>query len=181
MSLSILETYRKDLIRQPGEGYGRRTGGVWAAQRPGPPTSVVIHATHGKPGTRSEAEAEFLRTSYDVSAHYLIARDGRCFRILPDTHVAWHAGAALAAFDNFVSLGIELHAAVTELVTPAQKQTLAALLRVLSEAYGIPATLIDTHRVVALPKGRKSDPAMWDQDHFLGWRDGALTCTEPNP
>ena len=79
MSLSILETYRKDLIRQPGEGYGRRTGGVWAAQRPGPPTSVVIHATHGKPGTRSEAEAEFLRGAApgDIWAEALMLRLGR--------------------------------------------------------------------------------------------------------
>ena len=86
------------------------------------------------------------------------------------------AGDALPAFTNPHSIGIELHAAITEPITGAQKQALAELLRDLAARWRIAAPLIDSHRAVALPKGRKSDPATWPQAELRAWVDGVLTC-----
>ena len=178
---TILDTYRKDLKYGAGHGYGRQFSDpsgklLWTGLRADAPTSVIVHATHGRPGTASASEAAFLRDSPNVSAHYLVAHDGRIFRILPDTFVAWHAGDALPAFTNPHSIGIELHAAITEPITGAQKQALAELLRDLAARWRIAAPLIDSHRAVALPKGRKSDPATWPQAELRAWVDGVLTC-----
>ena len=177
----ILDTYRKDPKYGSGHGYGRQTAAGWTGLRIANPTSVIIHATHGRAGSRSAAEAAFLRDSPDVSAHYLVGRLGEVYRILPDTFVAWHAGECLPAFTNPHSIGIELHAAVTEPITGAQKQALAGLLRQLVAQWHIPAPLIDSHRAVALPPGRKSDPATWPQAELRAWIDGALTCDAPPP
>lgn len=174
-----LDTYRKDQKYGSGHGYGRQTGAGWTGLRVGNPTSVVLHATHGRAGSRSAAEAAFLRDSPDVSAHYLVGRLGEVYRILPDTFVAWHAGDCLPAFTNPHSLGIELHAAVTEPITGPQRQALADLLRTLAAQWRIPESLIASHRAVALPPGRKSDPATWPDAELRPWIAGVLTCAPP--
>jgi N-acetyl-anhydromuramyl-L-alanine amidase AmpD len=169
------DTFRKDRRHPPGHGYGRQVRkDVWVAERPGAgrPSAVIVHATHGKPGTLSTSEAAFLRNSPHVSAHYLIARDGRIFRILPDHMVGWHAGVCLVGFGNLPSIGIEIHAATTEAILPVQREALGALVRHLALSYGIPAARVQTHRAVARPAGRKSDPATWPQVEFEVRRAG---------
>lgn len=181
MALLILDTYRKDLLYPAGRGYGRNTGTkprpIWVKLRDGVPTTVIVHATHGRAGSRSENEAKYLRDSSAVSAHYLIARDGRCFCILPDGIVAWHAGDCIDTFENVHSIGIEIHCAVAEAILPAQKDTLADLLRRIVMLWKIPNAMILTHRAVARPIGRKSDPSGWADSEFVAWRDGVLTCS----
>ena len=174
-----LDTYRKDQKYGSGHGYGRRVGALWVPGRTGKPLSIIIHATHGRAGSTSDAEARFLRDSPDVSAHYLMARDGRTFRILPDEHVAWHAGECQPLYRNDTSIGIEIHAAVTEAITGPQKVALADLLRALTAQWAIVPSNIASHRAVALPAGRKSDPAMWPDAELRGWIEGVLTCAPP--
>lgn len=166
------ESYRKDRLHPPGFGYGRQlTVDAWTAARSAPPTSIIIHATHGNAGSKATAEAKFLRDSKAVSAHYLIGRDGLIYRILPDDVMAWHAGRVIPGFPNERSIGIELHAAVSEPILEIQKMMLGSLCHALIAEFHIVKALINTHKVVALPAGRKKDPFTWDQADFLAWRD----------
>jgi N-acetyl-anhydromuramyl-L-alanine amidase AmpD len=162
-AVDILETYLKDRVHPPGRGYG--------LLRAGPIQSIIVHATHGRLGSSLDAEARFLRDSREVSAHYLVGREGQLLRLLSDGWNAWHAGRVKHPWGNDLSLGIELHAAVSDPITAPQKQALALLLRHLMSKYQIPTALIQTHRFVALPAGCKSDPARWPQPDFERWRD----------
>lgn len=38
--------------------------------------------------------------------------------------------------------------------------------------FGIPPALLETHRAIALPKGRKSDPEGFSDADFAAWRAG---------
>jgi hypothetical protein len=176
------ESYRKDRLHPPGHGYGRAVrANVYTAARAAPPTSIIVHATHGRAGSATASEAAFLRDSADVSAHYLIGRDGALYRILPDDAVAWHAGTVAPGYTNEQSIGIELHAAATEPITPAQRARLADTLRALMARYHISPAQIATHRAAALPPGRKSDPATWQESDFRTWVAALDDAPAPGP
>lgn len=180
--MQIDTSYRKDRKYTPGHGYGRKLGSGWIATRSGAVESVIIHATHGRVGSLSTSEAAFLRDSPNVSAHYLIGRDGLLFVILPETYLAWHSGDCEPnAFENNTSIGIELHAATTEEITPAQKSTLATLLREINTRHRVPSTLMRSHRSVAVPAGRKSDPATWNDADLNAWIATTLNSPAPSP
>lgn len=141
-----------------------------------PPTSIVVHSTNNSRPTAATQEAEYLMRSADVSAHYLVAKTGLIYQILdPRAHEAWHAGKALQAFQNTRSIGIELHISLGERPTTKQIDALTVLVRDLMREFGIPAPLIETHRLVAVPKGRKRDPE-WSDNDFYTWRASLTTC-----
>lgn len=173
MCYTANETYRKDRVLPPGTGWGRRLNwrSPWLAARLAPPSAIIIHATHGRTGSAATAEAAFLRDSSAVSAHYLVGRDGILYRVLPDDCVAWHAGEVIAGFGNAQSIGIELHASTSEPILETQKMILGSLCHALIEQLRIVKPMIDTHRAVALPKGRKTDPATWFDADFYAWRE----------
>lgn len=172
MCYSADETYRKDRLHAPGFGYGRQlTETAWTAARNARPTAIVVHATHGHTGSTAAAEAKYLRDSPVVSAHYLIGRDGILYRLLPDETMAWHAGRVLAGFQNERSIGVELHASTVEPILEIQKTILGSLCHALIAEFHIVKALINTHKAVALPLKRKTDPFTWDQADFLAWRD----------
>lgn len=150
--------------RPIGCGYDRRPKGF-------APSSLLIHTTNGRAGSALAAEARFLCQSDAVGAHYLIGKQGQILELLDPLLRAWHAGAALPAYLNSRSIGIEVHHAVGEAWTAAQHDALTWLCRdVLMPRYGIVASLIDTHRAVALPRGRKIDPSDWSDADFYAWR-----------
>lgn len=159
--MQIDHSFRKDILHPPRWGYQSRGNVV--------PSSIIIHTTSNKRATQFTTEAAFLRDSKDVSAHYLIGKDGRIVQFLdPKQWQAWHAGTTLPAYLNARSVGIEHHVSVGEPWTPAQHAACTWLVRQLMSAYGIP--LVDTHRAVALPKGRKVDPEGWNDAAFYAWR-----------
>lgn len=167
-------SYRKD-IRHPARwGYQAR-GNV-------APSSVIIHTTNNRRKNTSFAgEATFLRDSSAVSSHFLIGKDGRIVQFLdPVRWQAWHAGETLPAFLNARSIGVENHVSVGETWTALQHEACTWLVRTLMAAHRIPSELIETHRAVALPKGRKSDPAGWDDLAFYSWR-ATLAYVTPEP
>lgn len=185
MTPYVSETFRKDTIHPPGYGYGRNVGTVikpeWVADRGIRLSSEVVHTTNNpNKGTKPWTEATFLRDSPDVSCHDFIAKNGDVYVILPETAEAWHAGSALAPFTNRYSFGTELHCSVGETPTQAQMDSLAARIRDRFTRYGVVKTRIDTHRAVALPKGRKSDPEGWPDAAFYAWRDELFNPPEPN-
>lgn len=141
------------------------------------PTSIVIHTTSNRnKNTAFAGEARFLFESADVSAHFLVSKTGQIIRFLePRTYQAWHAGVALEAFSNARSIGIELHVSVGEQPTEAQKDATAWLCRELMREFGIAPEKIETHRKIARPVGRKSDPEGWIDQDFYAWRAALQT------
>jgi AmpD protein len=101
-----------------------------------------------------------------VSAHFLIARDGRLTQFVGCAERAWHAGQSL--FEgrprcNDFSLGIELEGTDTLAYTDAQYQMLQRLGRTLFAAY--PLRAVRGHSDVSGP--RKTDPgAAFDWPRF---------------
>jgi N-acetyl-anhydromuramyl-L-alanine amidase AmpD len=92
-----------------------------------------------------------------VSAHFLIRRDGQVLQFVSCNFRAWHAGASSwRGRDNCndYSIGVELEGVEGGLFEPAQYAALASLLRALARRY--PLRMVVGHEHVA--PGRKSDP-----------------------
>lgn len=160
---TIDRRYQKT-IHPIGTGYDRRVKGVR-------PHRVIIHSTNGRRGSSLAKEAEYLRDSGAVGAHYLGGKGGEVLELLDPELRAWHAGAAVPGWGNNDTLGIELHHAVGEAWTLDQREALTWLLKSqLMPAYGITPADIDMHRVIALPHGRKVDPSDWADAGFYAWR-----------
>lgn len=112
------------------------------------PERIFMHHTNG---SIESAIGVFQRTQRvdgeyrQVSAHYIIARDGRIIQMVPDNKVAYHSGAA----GNNNSIGIENEATRTEQgLTPAQEQSLIQLVQYLTQVYNIPNNKIVGHNTV---------------------------------
>jgi hypothetical protein len=172
--VQIDHSFRKDTIHPPRWGYQARGNAL--------PSSILIHTTNNKhKHTQFVKEAEFLRDSPAVSAHFLIGKDGRIVQFLdPIRWQAWHAGKTLPAFLNAKSIGIEHHVSVGEDWTATQHEACTWLVRTLMSAHTIPSELVETHRAVALPKKRKSDPEGWEDAAFDAWR-ATLVSSPPSP
>lgn len=178
----VSDTYRKDTHHPAGHGYGRKTiAGKWTGERILMPSSLVVHSTNNsQKNTKIWNECTFIRDSPDISCHDVIGKDGTIYSILPASMVAWHAGECLPAWTNTRSIGIELHVSVGETPTQAQKDALAWRVQQYIKAYKLVAADIETHRKVALPHGRKSDPEGWLDSEFYAWRDALFTPAEPD-
>ena len=108
----------------------------------------------------------------EVSAHFLLRRDGTLLQFVSCDARAWHAGASAwqgRENCNDYSIGIELEGLEGERFEPAQYEALAALLRALARRY--PIEHVAGHEHVA--PGRKADPgAGFDWARLasrLGW------------
>jgi AmpD protein len=95
-----------------------------------------------------------------VSAHLLIARDGKVTQYVPFGQKAWHAGkSSYSGRDNCndYSIGIELEGTDHEAFTAVQYDQLAKVTRWLQRRY----PLITSERIVGhsdIAPGRKTDP-----------------------
>ena len=102
--------------------------------------TIVLHSSYNPSGGDAYSVAELVKIyeSYGVSAHYLIDRKGKIYRLVEDKNIAYHAGASKMPdgrqdVNNF-SIGIEImnkedteytqaqYAAVNELVASLKKQ-----------------------------------------------------------
>ena len=146
------------------------------AVRDNTPTSIVLHSTNNKRPTTFASECDFLFRSPDVSAHFLVSKVGTIVQFLdPARFVAWHAGTAKAPWLNAVSIGIELHISVGERPTTAQLDAAGVLCSDLMARFRVSLAMLETHRAIALPPGRKSDPEGFDDAAFAVWRAGLGT------
>ncbi|MBF9223112.1 N-acetylmuramoyl-L-alanine amidase [Hymenobacter ruricola] len=122
------------------------------------PNYVIIH--HTAQDSTAQTLKTFTLPRTQVSAHYVIGRDGRVFHMLNDYLRAWHGGAAKwgnTTDINSSSIGIELDNNGTE---PFSEPQIASLLRVLAglkKAYGIPTANFVGHADIA--PTRKNDPS----------------------
>lgn len=128
--------------------------------RPGDFDAIVLHATAGPLGP---SLAWLTNPASEASTHYLIAKDGRIFQMVPDHLRAWHAGASAHAGRadwNDFSLGVEIvnQNNGADPYPAAQVASLISLLRWLVWQYDIAPDDLVTHAQVAVPPGRKSDP-----------------------
>ncbi|WP_233155079.1 N-acetylmuramoyl-L-alanine amidase [Sedimentitalea arenosa] len=140
-----------DAIRwQPSPNFGPRRDGLT-------PELIVIHYT-----AMSSAEAALARLcdpAAEVSAHYLIAGDGRVWQMVEEMQRAWHAGAGRWGGQGDVnsrSVGIELDNDGTYPFSDPQMRALEGLLAGIMDRWRIgPAGLIG-HSDMA--PDRKFDP-----------------------
>ncbi len=178
--------------------------GWWAPARPCPSPNegprpagpagqvdmVVLHSISVPAGRYGGPEIEQLFTNrllepgddpalqhlrgLQVSAHFVIRRDGRVLQFVSCDRRAWHAGRShWAGRDNCndFSIGIELEGLEGERFEPAQYRELTRLLQALRRRY--PVRVLLGHEHVA--PGRKADPGPgfdWrGLRHRLGWPD----------
>jgi N-acetyl-anhydromuramyl-L-alanine amidase AmpD len=125
-------------------------------------------------GTKFENEVQFLLNSPNVSAHYIISKQGLLVQMLdPVKFTAWHAGnVSNVKYSNAQSIGVEVHYTPGEGVwTGEMWQALTFLANTYSQLE------IVTHRGIAIPKGRKIDPSGVSDGEFTYWK---LNKIRPN-
>ena len=123
------------------------------------PDFVILH--HTTNDTAARALATLTSPATEVSAHYLIGREGRIYQLVDERLRAWHAGTSYWGGHsdmNSASIGIELDNNGDEPFAEAQINTLLALLADLRERYKIPAANVLGHGDIA-PR-RKVDPSV---------------------
>ena len=121
------------------------------------PSLVVIHYT--AMDTVKSALERLRSREHEVSAHYLIARDGRAFQLVAETKRAWHAGSGEWGGEGDVnsrSIGIELSNSGFEPYSAPQMLSLEHLLREIMEDWRICPEGVIGHSDFAI--GRKTDP-----------------------
>ena len=142
---------------------------------------VLLHSISLPPGVYTGDAVERLFTNtldwdahpyfqtlrgLEVSAHFLIRRDGALWQFVSCEDRAWHAGAS--SFQrrdncNDFSIGVELEGLEGDTFEPAQYDGLRTLLCALSEQY--PLRHLAGHSDVA--PGRKIDPGPGFEWHRL--------------
>ena len=122
------------------------------------PNFIILH--HTAQDSLSQTLKTFTVTRTQVSAHYVIADDGRVVQMVNDYLRAWHAGNSTWGKNtdiNSSSIGIELDNNGTEIFSEKQIISLLALLTKLKKDYNIPAQNIIAHSDIA--PSRKKDPS----------------------
>jgi len=128
---------------------------------------VVVHSTFnalgGEKYNKEKIISQFRR--YGVAAHYLIDRDGSIYQLVPDLHVAYHAGKSKlpdgSSNLNSRSIGIELMNDTIDVPTEQQYNALIQLTELLCTRF--PVQFFVRHSDIA--PDRKTDP--WNTDWEL--------------
>jgi len=148
------------------------------------PNFIILH--HTAQDSVQQTLKTFTLKATNVSAHYVIGRDGKVIHMLNDYLRAWHAGNGSWGKDtdlNSSSLGIELDNNGSEPFSEVQINSLLALLTKLKKEYNIPTQNIIGHADIA--PSRKRDPSAlfpWKLlavNGFGVWPDDPLPCPPP--
>ncbi|QMU28852.1 N-acetylmuramoyl-L-alanine amidase [Adhaeribacter radiodurans] len=121
------------------------------------PNYIIIH--HTAQSSSAQTLQTFTQTRTQVSAHYVIDRNGKVYHMLNDYLRAWHAGAGKWGNNtdiNSSSVGIELDNNGAEPFAPDQVASLLKLLAILKKTYNIPTANFIGHADIA--PTRKNDP-----------------------
>jgi N-acetylmuramoyl-L-alanine amidase len=149
------------------------------------PNFVIIH--HTAQNSCEQTLKTFTTASTQVSAHYIICKDGTVHHMLNDYLRAWHGGVGKWGNNtdiNSNSIGIEIDNNGFETFTDAQISSLLRLLAKLKKDYNIPAANFIGHADIA--PGRKVDPNRnfpWQQlatDGYGLWYDTLNTQVPDN-
>lgn len=104
-----------------------------------PITGIVLHYTTDR-NVHGSIEW-FLNPEAQVSAHYIVDRDGTIFQVVADDRKAWHCW-----HNNTNTIGIEHVAQPGDTLTTLQEKSTVALIKYLKDAYKIPNDKINGHR-----------------------------------
>ncbi|HMH20668.1 MAG TPA: N-acetylmuramoyl-L-alanine amidase, partial [Puia sp.] len=129
------------------------------------PNFVIIH--HTAQNSCPQTLHTFTIVPTQVSAHYVICKDGTVHHMLNDYLRAWQAGKSKwgnITDVNSVSVGIELDNNGDEPFPTPQIGSLLHLLTTLKATYGIPTANFIGHGDIA--PTRKNDPSAW-----FPWKD----------
>jgi N-acetylmuramoyl-L-alanine amidase len=121
------------------------------------PNFVIIH--HTAQNSCDQTLKTFTLPRTQVSAHYVICKDGTVHHMLNDYLRAWHAGIGKwggASDINSSSIGIEIDNSGFENFTDYQVNSLLRLLDTLKHKYAIPVANFIGHSDIA--PSRKVDP-----------------------
>jgi len=149
------------------------------------PNYVIIHFT--AQDSIGQTLHTFTVTRTQVSAHYVVAKDGKIYHMVNDYLRAWQAGISRwgSVTDmNSCSVGIEIDNNGSEPYTGAQVRSLVALLGYLKKTYNIPRANFIGHQDIA--PARKPDPGPyfpWQvmAEHGFGyWSDDVLELAPDN-
>lgn len=128
------------------------------------PNFVIIH--HTAQNSCPQTLKTFTTRATEVSAHYVICREGTIHHMLNDYLRAWHGGAGKwgsLSDINSSSIGIELDNNGSETFSEIQIDNLLLLLQTLKKTYNIPASNFIGHADIA--PTRKVDPS-----RFFPWK-----------
>lgn len=147
------------MIDRPSPNHGERRG---------PVDMLLLHYTDM---VRADDAVALLRDpAAQVSAHYVVAEDGRVWRLVDEDRRAWHAGVAWWAGESDInsrSIGIEIsnpgHSHGYRPFPEPQMLAVMALCRDVLARHRIPPHRVLGHSDVA--PGRKIDPG-----HLFDWR-----------
>lgn len=146
-------------VTNPGED-SLRQGDYWVGSTNfnlRKPNYVVIH--HTAQNSTEQTLKTFTTPKTQVSAHYVVGRDGKVYHMLSDYLRAWHGGNAKWGNTNDLnstSIGIELDNNGYEPFADAQINSLLQVLAILKKTHGIPAANFIGHSDIA--PSRKVDP-----------------------
>ncbi|TPQ31371.1 MULTISPECIES: 1,6-anhydro-N-acetylmuramyl-L-alanine amidase AmpD [Cupriavidus] len=162
--------------RVPSPNFDERPAGM-------PVDLVVLHNISLPPGQFGSGDIEaFFQNRLDpdrhpffatihqvqVSAHFLVRRDGELVQFVPCTKRAWHAGQSDffgRSRCNDFSVGIEIEGTDDLPFTAAQYTTTSTLVKALRAT--LPVRAVAGHSDIA--PGRKTDPGPhFDWDRFAG-------------
>jgi N-acetylmuramoyl-L-alanine amidase len=124
------------------------------------PNFVIIH--HTAQNSCEQTLKTFTMQQTQVSAHYVICKDGTIHHMLNDYMRAWQAGVSKWGNDvdiNSSSIGIELDNNGYEPFTDDQLNSLLKLLAALKKQYNIPTANFIGHADIA--PTRKNDPNVY--------------------
>ena len=128
------------------------------------PNFVILH--HTAQNSCEQTLKTFTTPQTEVSAHYVVCRDGTIHHMLNDYLRAWHGGAGKwgnTTDINSSSIGIELDNNGNEHFPEIQVNNLLLLLESLKKTYSIPAANFIGHADIA--PSRKVDPSA-----FFPWK-----------
>lgn len=150
------------------------------------PNFVIIH--HTAQNSCDQTLKTFTLPRTQVSAHYVICKDGTIHHMLNDYLRAWHGGIAKWGNNtdiNSSSIGIEIDNNGFESFTNQQVNSLLTLLSSLKRAYAIPTANFIGHADIA--PTRKNDPNVtfpWkqlaDSGYGLWWSDTTGVSVPPD-
>ncbi|MEP5153164.1 N-acetylmuramoyl-L-alanine amidase [Planktotalea sp.] len=150
------------IVQRPSPNCGPRKGGILK------PDIVVLHYTAML--SAAEAIERLCDPAVEVSAHYLIARDGTITQMVDESARAWHAGAGMwGGCDdiNSRSIGIELDNDGSSPFSASLMDALEGLLGDIRTRWDIPLQHVIGHSDLA--PTRKVDPG-----RRFDWRRLAL-------
>lgn len=167
----IVESEKKIETEKPAETKNKTSGIVdklvsWGFEKADSRKidTVIVHSSYNSLGgdVYDPDKIIAIYKQYEVSAHYLIARDGTAYRLVEEKNIAWHAGVSKVpdgrTNTNDFSIGIEMINTMDGKYTDAQYSTLNRLIGDLKKKYEIKYIL--GHNEIA--PGRKTDP--WNID-----------------